>query len=453
MFLKKIKTTNYSNYNNTNCLLYQPKKIHDIFKIIDFARKKNIKLLCIGSSLSWHDTIQNKKNILIKLDRFKKKITINEKNCTLLATSNFKIKDLNKKLLKRNLALHSVPGSDDVTLGGCISHDVHGKDSFKYGNFSENIIEITFINSEKKIIRISKENNLSLFRAICGGIGLLGIIIEVKIKLKRVSSIYKTEIIKCRNYLEIYKTLYANIYKYEYIYAWLDCSAKKSSLGRGVVFKSKEINENLHIKKNNNLFNFCDLLKKIQYIIFSFLLKKNSIQLINSIFWNITKKKIKYQTYNEINYPIKYNNIDIKKVISPYSFLEIQIILRKSSLPQDLYKFLKKCHDLNLIGFIVGMKIHRKNNNYISFNDEGISINVNQVLYKNRQSEILNKLKMLNNFCIKNKYKIYICKDILLNKKQIYKIYPKITKFLFYKRKIDPYNLFQSDFSKRCQLQ
>jgi hypothetical protein len=453
MFLKKKKTTNYSNYNNTNCLLYQPKKIYDIFKIIDFAKKKNIKLLCLGTSLSWYDTIQNKENIIIKLDRFKKKLVIDEVSCTLLATSNYKIKDLNNKLLKRNLALHSVPGSDDVTLGGCISHDVHGKDSFKYGNFSENIIEITFINSEKKIISVSKEKNFSLFKAICGGIGLLGIIIEVKIKLKKVSSIYKTEVIKCRNYLEIYKTLYKNISKYEYIYAWLDCSAKKSSLGRGIVFKSKESNENFSIKKNNNLFFFCDLIKKFQYIIFNFLLKKNYIQLINSIFWYTTKKKIKYQTYNEINYPIKYNNIDIKKAISPYSFREIQIILRKNTLPRDLYKFLIKCHDLNLIGFMVGIKIHKKNNNYISFNDEGISININQVLYKNKQTEILSKLKILNNFCIKNKYKIYICKDFLLNKKQIYKIYPKIKKFLFYKKRIDPYNIFRSDFSKRCELE
>jgi len=406
--------------------------------------------LCVGSSLSWYDTIQNNENIIIRLNKFKKKLYIDEKNGTLRATSNYTIKDLNKILLKKNLAFHSVLGSEDVTLGGCVSHDVHGKDSFKYGNFSENISELTFINSQKKIIKVSKEKNLNLFRALCGGIGLLGIIIEVKIKLKKISLIYKTEIIKCNNFLEIYETLYKNISKYEYIYGWLDCAAKKSSLGRGIVFKSKEINENFYIKKKINFLNF---FKIIQNKIFSFLLKKNYIKLINSIFWIITQKKTKYQTYSEINYPIKYNNIDIKKTLSPYSFLEIQIILRKSSLPRDLHKFLKKCHDLNLIGFMVGLKIHKKNDNYISFNENGISININQVLHKNNETEIFNKLKILNNFCIKNKYKIYICKDFLLDKKQIYKIYPKINKFLFYKRKVDPYNIFQSDFSKRCKLQ
>lgn len=449
MILKKINTNNYSNLDNVNCLLYEPKKISDIYKIINFAKKKNYKLLCTGSSLSWYDTVCNEKNIIINLNKFEKKLLVDERKKILIATSNYKIKDLNKFLLKKKLALHAVPGSEDVTLGGCIGHDVHGKDTFKYGNFSENIIELTIITSKRKILKISRKNYPNFFKAICGGLGLLGVITEVKIKLKKVPEIYKTEIIKCNNYREIYKTLYKNINKYEYIYSWIDCSSTKSSIGKGIVFKTKKTNQNFQKKKDWFKDNVA---KKLKFIFISILLKCNFIKLINNIFWILTKNKLLFQTYDEINYPIKHHNIDIKKIIYPYSFVEIQIILKKNSLPHSLYKFLNKCQDLDLIGFMVGLKIHKKNRNFISFNDDGLSININQILYKERKIEILNKLKILHDYCIENKNKIYICKDFYLKKKEILKIYPNVKNFLFYKKKIDPYNLFQSDFSRRCEL-
>ena len=92
------------------------------------------------------------------------------------------------KINKYEWSIYSIPGSLDVTIGGCIGNDVHGKDSFKFGNFGENVIEIEVILSDKKIIKCSKETNKEIFKAVIGGLGLIGIITKVKLKLKKINS-------------------------------------------------------------------------------------------------------------------------------------------------------------------------------------------------------------------------------------------------------------------------
>ena len=59
------------------------------------------------------------------------------------------------------------------------------------------------------------------------------------------------------------------------------------------------------------------------------------------------------------------------------------------------------------------------------------------------------KLMQLHKYIIKKKHKIYLCKDSLFRKKDIYLNYPNFKNFLKVKKKYDVDNLFFSDFLKR----
>ena len=157
MKIKKFLNLNYSNFKKSNCQIFFPKNNKDIFKIIDFAKKNNNKILPIGSGLSWFDTIFNTNNIVIDLVNYKKIFEFNRNKGELLISSQFRIKHIIDKLNKYGWSLYSIPGGDEVTIGGCIGNDVHGKDSFKYGNFSQNIIELELVLPNKKIIKCSKK--------------------------------------------------------------------------------------------------------------------------------------------------------------------------------------------------------------------------------------------------------------------------------------------------------
>ena len=75
-----------------------------------------------------------------------------------------------------------------------------------------------------------------------GGLGLLGIITQIKLKLKKKKKTYVTTNYTCRNYKELIKEIYRDRNRFDYIYGWIDLYSKKRQLGRGVIFKSKADN-------------------------------------------------------------------------------------------------------------------------------------------------------------------------------------------------------------------
>ena len=167
------------------------------------------------------------------------------------------------------------------------------------------------------------------------------------------------------------------------------------------------------------------------------------------IFYLFKLKRKNYNTYQDITYPLSSYGVDIKDAIKPYSFFEIQVILKKKNLSNSLKNFILKCQELGLNGFVIGIKIHKKNHNYLSFSDEGVSININQIFNNNDLEFNFKKLITLHKYLISKKHKIYLCKDFLMEKKDINKNYVNFKKFLKVKKKLDPKEIFYSDFYKR----
>ncbi len=417
MKLKKHLNFNYSNYKKSKCEIYYPKNKNDIIKIINYAIKNDKKILPIGSGLSWFDTIFNSENIILNLEKFKKKFAFDKKKGELIISSQFKIKEIIYQLNKFGWSLYSIPGGGDVSIGGCIGNDVHGKDSFKYGNFSQSIIELEIILPNKRIVKCSKKKNREIFKSVCGGLGLLGVITEIKIKLKPIAKLYSSINVPCNNYKELIKNLYEDINNFDYINGWVDIFAKNNKIGRSIIFKSKKI-ENKNLKSDN--INTSKILNVVQKIFFGFCVKNNFTKYINFLIFSLFKfKRNNINSYKDISFPLSSYGVDIKEIIHPLSFFEIQIIIKKKKLPYDLKNFIIFCQKLKLSGFVIGIKMHKKNGNYLSFSDDGVSININQIFdSKKDYSHQLEKIKKLHDYVIKKNHKIYICKDILFNKKK-----------------------------------
>ena len=448
MSFSSFLLTNYSNVNKSNCFVFYPNNNEDIQNIFKLAKKENKKILCIGSSQSWYDTIFNSNNFIINLKNYKKIFDLNKNDKTLIISSSYKIKEVLENINQYGLSLFSIPGSLDVTIGGCISNDVHGKDSFKYGNFGENVIEIEIILSNGDLITCSREKNRELFLSTIGGLGLMGVITKIKIKLKDVSSVYETENFRCDNYKILIENLYNKREDYDYIYGWVDLLSKNNSLGRGIIFKSKKlfkqkkISENRFIKKNLFIF--------LKTFVFKFFTRFNLFIFLNLLFFYFhffRKKKI--NSYQEIINTLNTSGVELKDICPPYSFFDVQVILKKETLPHSLSDFIIQCQELGLKGSIIGIKMHKKNDNYLSFSDNGTSINITNVFQKKDKNKLELKFKELYKFLIKNNHKVYIAKDFFFNKEIFFKNYKNANKFFSLKEKYDKDFMLYSDFLKR----
>ncbi|MFL2890192.1 MAG: FAD-dependent oxidoreductase [Pelagibacteraceae bacterium] len=450
MKLIKYTATNYSNFKSSISKIYYPKNNKDLIRVINYAKKRKLKILSLGSSLSWYDTIFNTNNIIVNLSKYKKIFKFNKLSGIITVSSYYKINDILRSVNKFGWTIQSIPGNAEVTIGGCVGNDVHGKDSFKSGNFGASIIELEIILANKKKIICSKNKNSKIFKAVVGGLGLIGIITKVKLKLKKIKKNYITYNFVCKNHKEIVKEIYKTK-NYEYVYGWLDMCSKNDKIGRGVIFKSRGL-ENSKIKISSNKF-LTSIKNLVKSLIFAFCIKNKLIKQLNYFFYKsfLFKKKSFVCDYKKICYPLEENGINFKSIISPASFLEIQLIIKKNNLSNGLKKLIEKCHELKIDPCITGIKVHAKNSNYLSFSDNGVSINITHPFNFKNKKEIFKKFKLLHEYVIQKNYKTYIAKDFFLDKKTFFKNYYFSKKFIKVKKDVDSSDLFYSDFFRRIK--
>ena len=105
----------------------------------------------------------------------------------LLVQSGVTFYEVANFLSDKGLMMEVIPGSGHVTIGGAISNNIHGKNAYKSGFFGNHVVEITFIDlSSFKIRKCSRETDSQIFHSIISGLGVLGVVVEVLINLKKI---------------------------------------------------------------------------------------------------------------------------------------------------------------------------------------------------------------------------------------------------------------------------
>ena len=80
-----------------------------------------------------------------------------------------------------------LPGTRQVTVGGAIANDVHGKNHHRAGTFGHHVTRLWLRRSDREYaVECSKEAEPELFHATIGGLGLTGVIVGAEIQLQRV---------------------------------------------------------------------------------------------------------------------------------------------------------------------------------------------------------------------------------------------------------------------------
>jgi decaprenylphospho-beta-D-ribofuranose 2-oxidase len=127
------------------------------------------------------------------------------------------------------------PGTKYVSVGGAIAADVHGKNHHSAGCFSESVESLDLMGADGAVLRCSRGDNAELFRATCGGMGLTGVILGARLKLRRIGgALIAQTSYKARNLDELLERFEATAAS-PFSVAWIDCLSRGRSLGRSVL--------------------------------------------------------------------------------------------------------------------------------------------------------------------------------------------------------------------------
>ncbi|NPB06493.1 MAG: FAD-binding oxidoreductase [Aquificae bacterium] len=180
------------------------------------AALKETPLLPYGRGRCYNDACLSPR--LLKSERLGYLLSFDEKTGLLEAQAGVTLGEIVELFLPRGFFPPVVPGTAGVTLGGAVSADVHGKNDEPV-TFCSFVEELTVLLPSGERLTVKKGDEL--FKAFCGGLGLLGFILRVKTRLRRVKGAFlKVKRLKPKDLDELLTLLKEPAA--EYSVAWLD---------------------------------------------------------------------------------------------------------------------------------------------------------------------------------------------------------------------------------------
>ena len=198
-------------------------------------------VLARGLGRSYGDAAQNSGGVVLDMTTFDRVIGVDTDQATVHVEAGASLDALSRALVPLGLWLPVVPGTRQVTVGGAIAADVHGKNHHVAGSFGRYVLEMDLVTADGTVRTLTPDGPESeLFWATVGGMGLTGILLHATLACSRVESAYvlvDTE--RARDLDDLLQRLSADDDAYPYSVAWFDALATGRSLGRAVITRAR----------------------------------------------------------------------------------------------------------------------------------------------------------------------------------------------------------------------
>lgn len=167
-------------------------------------------------------------------------LAFDEASGLLRAEAGLTLAALADLFLPRGFFVPVSPGTRDVTLGGMIAADVHGKNHHVAGTIGAHVDALRMRLPDGRVADVRDETGRDLFRATLGGMGLTGHVLDVTLKLERVPSRAIVEETSVHPDLEsLVDALGRASAGWPFTVAWSDFLAGGSARGRGLLMRGR----------------------------------------------------------------------------------------------------------------------------------------------------------------------------------------------------------------------
>ncbi|MGW5317536.1 FAD-binding protein [Nocardia thailandica] len=144
-----------------------------------------------GLGRSYGDPAQNGGGLVVDMTALDRIHRIDPENATVDLDAGVSLDTLMRAALPHGLWVPVLPGTRQVTVGGAIAADIHGKNHHSAGSFGNHLESLDLLTADGGIRTLGPDGpGADLFWATVGGMGLTGIVVRARLRLKRTETAY-----------------------------------------------------------------------------------------------------------------------------------------------------------------------------------------------------------------------------------------------------------------------
>ncbi len=414
IFYMKSKNQPFSNIShaiNTMANTIRPDKEEQIKDI--FSKNPNGGILARGHGLSYSDCCVNHKKTIVDTTRLNHILSFEPTTGIAVCQGAVTFADL--FFIDPHFIPPVLPGTLYATLAGGVANDVHGKNNPHAGSLGHHIEWIELQLGDQSL-RCSHLENKALFKATIAGLGLTGIIKRIAIRLCKASRLVTKITEKFTCFPSLLQRMQHEGIQYDYQVAWLDLLNKPRALLSLGTHVAPARNEQLNIP-HKRLYTVPKLPIRI--------INHHIMTQFNRIYYQQAKTDMQRLPLWQFNNPLdKVNHWN--RLYGKNGLLQFQAVFDVANAHATLEALLTIIQSHQATPTLAVLKYFTKTGaGLLSFTEPGFTVSIDFIHNQHARRAIIAMNQLISTL----PGKIYLAKDLLLNREQFTAMYPQHDEF------------------------
>ena len=403
-----------------------------------------------GLGRSYGDAAQRSGGSIITLERHRAIDWLTDGR--IRAEAGVSFDELIGEVVPRGFFVPVTPGTRQVTIGGAIAADIHGKNHHHDGSLADHLESVTLMLPDGEQREVSPADDAELFWATVGGMGLTGIILSAVVRLIPIeTSLMVVETRRVSDLEALMAAMAEGDQHHRYSVAWVDLVATGTHLGRGVIMHGDHAGSSDVTGRQSEepLAYRPPKPRAIPWAPPVGLVNRWTARAFNELWYRKSPRSRVGQLQSIASFFHPLDAISNWNIIyGPSGFLQYQFVV-PSGASDTLVEIARR---IASSGFPSSLTVLKRmgpgNDGLLSFPLEGWTLAVDFPVAEGID-EFLDRLDEL---VVGAGGRVYLAKDSRMRPEMIPLMYPRLDRFAKVRTRVDPKGLLKSDLAVRLQI-
>ncbi len=438
-----------------------PESVEHLAEIVSQARREKLHVTFRGAGRSYGDAVVNRDGLIIDLQRLRQIRSWDPSTGLIDLDPGVTIETLWRHTLADGYWPAVVPGTMRPTAGGCLAMNVHGKNNYRAGPFGDHVESFELLTPGGDLLTCSPTVNADIFFGAIGGLGMLGAMTRVRLKLERVETgLLNVQVATAPSIDAMLEDFAAGLPTSDYSVGWVDGLATGRALGRGIIHRARYVpasdvpdaTASLNPARQDLPSSLYGVPHKHLWRLMRPFMFDAGVRAINAArYLGGRREHGREYRQSHVAFAFLLDYVpDWRLAYGPSGFIQYQAFIPDAAARETLSALLRRCHVAALPPYLGVLKRHRPDRFLLSHAVDGWSLALD-FRVGHRREDLWKLTDALTQIVVDVGGRFYFAKDAVLRPADVLRAFgrERIDAFLALKARLDPEDVLMSDLWRR----